>query len=90
MATARQVIPIKLASLIVAGLTTWWWWAGFGWIVLIVAAVINYVIAKVIFSVAIGLYQGSLLRGQMDAMAADAVDIADKMRRKAADQQRKN
>jgi hypothetical protein len=53
-----------------------WWWRseGFGWPATIAAGILSYIFWKIAISVAIGRYQGALLRAQMDATADAFVD----------------
>jgi hypothetical protein len=75
MATVGQIIFTKLTALAIALAGAWWWRSeGFGWPATIAAGILSYIFWKMAISVAIGRYQGALLRAQMDATADAFVD----------------
>jgi hypothetical protein len=68
MATGRQVIIIKAASLVIAILTVWWWRSeGFGWWAAGITGIAGYIFSKIALGVALGAYQGTLDHAQIDA-----------------------
>jgi hypothetical protein len=76
MATAGQIIFTKLAALAIALATAWWWRSeGFGWPATIAAGISGYIFWKIAISIAIGRYQGALLRAQFEATADTLVDL---------------
>jgi hypothetical protein len=69
VATAGQIIFTKLAALAIALVTIWWWRSeDFGWLAAIVAGVAGYVFWKIAIAMAIGRYQGTLLRSEINAI----------------------
>jgi hypothetical protein len=62
----RQIIFTKLAALAIALATVWWWRSeGFGWPATIAAGIGGYLFWKIAISIAIGRYQGVLLRAHV-------------------------
>jgi hypothetical protein len=69
MATAGQIIFTKFAALAIALVAAWWWRSdGFGWPATIAAGIGNYVFWKIAIAVAIGRYQGTPVRAEIDAI----------------------
>lgn len=67
MATAGQVICIRGLA-ILCGAVTWWLMeaSGFGWIGSALAAGAAYLVMTTVFAVALGVYQGCIIRKEMD------------------------
>ena len=84
MATVGQIIFTKLVALAIAAATAWWWHAkGFGWLATIAAAIGGYIFWKIAIAAAIGVYQSTLIRAEMDGIVKEPSKLTNVSRAEA-------
>jgi hypothetical protein len=78
------VIAGQTCALAIAAATAWWWHArDFGWLATIAAAIGGYIFWKIAIAAAIGVYQSTLIRAEMDGIVKERSKLTNVSRAEA-------